>query len=211
MKFDLDIDKIKYLKILYADTNGSPVTIKAGLKKITEHEITACIKFEDYFNIKTPQDITLSVVGTNGLYRTKTVLKSYSSDPPYIFLYLEKPENMDFMQNREYFRVPVSYKCKYMVNNNGIPALFDAEISDISASGVSIILPVHVFSEKDSKIEIITDKRIIIAGIKYIRSERINDGYKLSFAFTKISEKDRDCISQICILKQIETKRNNIV
>ena len=61
------------------------------------------------------------------------------------------------------------------------------------------------------EIPMITDKRIIIAGIKYIRSERINDSYKLSFAFTKISEKDRDCISQICILKQIETKRNNIV
>lgn len=211
MKFDFNIDDVKYLKILYSNSDGNPVTIKAGLKNITEREIIACIKFEDYFYIDTPQEVSLSIIRNEGLYKTKTKLKSYSSDPPYIFLYLEKPEDLDFKQNREYFRMPISFSCKYRVNNNGTPALFDAEISDISASGVSIILPVHIFSEEDAEIEINTDKRVIKAEIKYIRSEKINDNYKLSFAFTKISEKDQDYISQICILKQLETKRNSKV
>ncbi len=123
-------------------------------------------------------------------------------------MYLETPESLEYQQNREYFRIPVSYNCVYYVQNNNQPAAFQAQTTDISANGVSIILPVHVFSEDDADIEIMVEERLISAKIRYIRSEKIGDGYKLSFKFTDISGRDRDYISQICIQKQLEDKRN---
>ena len=211
MKFNLNIDDVKYLKILYAGIDGNPVSAKAGLKKISEREITACLKFDDYFHINTPQEITLSFICPDGLYRTKTKLKSYFAEAPYIFLYMEKPENLEYRQSREYFRVPVSYNCQYIVNNNGQPAIFDAKVADISANGISIIMPVHIFSEEDAEIKIMTEAKTLSAKIRYVRSERFDEGYKLSFTYTKITDKDRDCIAQLCIQKQLESKRNNII
>lgn len=208
MKFNLSIDNINYVKILYANKEGNPVSVKAAIKKIGEREIIVCLKHEDDLNIKTPQPITLSIVCSEGLYRTRSILKSYSCEAPYIFLYIETPESLEYQQNREYFRIPVSYNCAYYVKNNGQPATFTTVTADISANGVSIILPVHVFSEEDAEIEMMVEERLIPAKIQYIRSEKIADGYKLSFKYTDISDKDKDYISQVCIKKQLEDKRN---
>lgn len=208
MKFNLELENILYVKILYANSEGRPSTIKTAIKRIDKREIIACVKYEDMFRIDCPQQITLSIVCAEGLYRTKTLLKSYSAEAPYIFIYLETPNSLEYEQNREYFRVPVSYKCAYLVNNNGQLATFDTQIMDISASGVSIFLPVHVFSEDDAEISMMLEEKLVSAKVKYVRSERIDDGYKLSFMYTQISDKDRDYISQICIKKQLEAKRN---
>lgn len=208
MKFNLSIDNINYVKILYANKEGNPVSVKAAIKKIGEREIIVCLKYEDDLNIKTPQPITLSIVCSEGLYRTRSILKSYSCKAPYVFLYIETPESLEYQQNREYFRIPVSYNCAYYVKNNGQPATFTTVTADISANGVSIILPVHVFSEEDAEIEMMVEERLIPAKIQYIRSEKIADGYKLSFKYTDISDKDKDYISQVCIKKQLENKRN---
>lgn len=208
MKFNLSIDNIKYVKILYANLVGNPVSIKAAIKRIDEKEIVICIKYEDEFSIKCPQQVTLSIICSEGLYRTQTQLKSYSEGDSYIFMFLETPGSLEYQQNREYFRIPVTYKCVYYVDNNGQPAEFDTQTADISANGVSIILPVHVFSEKDAEIEMMVEERLISAKIRYVRSEKIANGYKLSFKYTEISNRDKDYISQVCIKKQLEEKRN---
>ena len=49
MKFNLSIENIKYVKILYANATGNPVSVKAAIKKIDEREITTCLKFEEDF------------------------------------------------------------------------------------------------------------------------------------------------------------------
>ena len=211
MKFNLNIENIKYVKVLYAGSEGNPVSVKAAIKKIDDKEIVACIRFEDKFCIKAPQQVTLSIVCSEGLYRTKTKLRSYTCEPPYTFLYIEAPGSLEYQQNREYFRIPAVHKCVYYVNNNGQPAVFSAQTTDISANGVSIILPVHVFSEEDAEIEMMLDEKMVSAKVRYVRSEKVKDGYKLSFTYTKISNKDRDLISQMCIKKQLEEKRNKPV
>ncbi len=208
MKFNLSIDKIKYVKILLANLEGNPLSVKAAIKRMDEREIVVCLKFEKDFDINVPQQITLSMVCEDGLYRTQTKLKSYSCEAPYIFLVLETPSGIEYQQNREYFRIPALYNCVYYVNNNGQPATFNAMTSDISANGVSIILPVHVFSEEDAEIEMMVKEKLVSAKIRYIRSEKLEDGYKLSFVYSEISDRDRDYISQICIQKQLEDKRN---
>ena len=208
MRFNLNVEEIKYIKILYANKDGNPVSTKAALKKIDDREIVACLKFEDNFVVEVPQQITLSIVCSEGLYRTKTMLLSYSCEAPYIFMVLETPGSIEYQQNREYFRVNASYNCVYYVQNNGQAAMFNAVTADISANGVSIIMPVHIFSEEDAEIEMMVEERLIRTKIRYIRSEKLDSGYKLSFKYSDLPLRDRDYISQICIKRQLEDKRN---
>jgi len=79
---------------------------------------------------------------------------------------------------------------------------------DISANGVSIIIPELAFSETGSDIEIMLNERIIQAKVQYVRSEKLDEGYKVSFTYSNISDADRDFISKVCIKKQLEQKRS---
>ena len=105
MKFNLDLDNINYLKIIYKNADDTTVCTKAAIKRIGEREIFACAKFEDDLKINTPQDVSLSFVCVNGLYRTNTTLKFIENDPPYIYFTLRTPEGLEYQQNREYFRI----------------------------------------------------------------------------------------------------------
>lgn len=209
MKFNLNLDDIKYIKILYKDIEGSPCTHKAAIKSVNEREILACAKFEDGLRIETPQEVTLSIVCSDGLYRTKTRLKSIDNEEPYTFFALETPQGLEYQQNREYFRVPAQYDCVYTIEDEAGNREYQTQICDISANGVSIFLPVHDISDEAS-IEISFNEIKIAARIRYVRSERLEEGYKLSFTYAAISNLDRDFISQICIKKQLEQKRNSL-
>ena len=94
MKFKLD--NIKYVKILYKDGNDKPCIKKAAIKKTSEKEILACAKADGDLNIALPQDITLSIVCDDGLYRTKTILEAVDKDDPYIFFVIKiSPINLN--------------------------------------------------------------------------------------------------------------------
>lgn len=208
MKFNLNLEDIKYIKILYKDLAGNPCTARAAMKSVNEREIIACAKFEDGLRIETPQEVTLSIVCNDGLYRTKTKLKSIDNAEPYIFFALETPQGLEYQQNREYFRVPAKYSCIYTITTEDKIKEFTTHTLDISANGVSIFMPVHEISNEEAEIEIAFGDIKISARIKYIRSEKFEEGYKLSFTYSAISNLDRDFISQICIKKQLEQRRN---
>lgn len=209
MKFNLNLEDIKYIKILLKNNDGTPRNIKAAMKSINEREIIACSKFEEILNIETPQEVTLSIVCNDGLYRTKTKLKSVDNEEPFVFFALESPQGLEHQQNREYFRVPVKYDCVYsIVTETGVKE-FNTYTFDLSANGISIYLPTHDISDK-ANIEILLDDIKIAAQIKYIRSEKVENGYKLSFMYSAISNLDRDFISQVCIKKQLEQKRKSL-
>ena len=209
MKFNFKLEEIKYAKILYKDNNETPCITKVAVKSIKEREILTCARFENGLNIELPQVVTISIVCNDGLYRTKTKLKSIDSERPYIFFILETPQGIEYEQNREYFRVPVDYKCIYKLRINNDIKEIEAQAIDISANGMSIFLSNNVISEI-SDITIFINNRPIQAQIRYVRSEKIDNGYKISFAYTKITETDRDYISQVCLQKQLEQRRNSI-
>lgn len=210
MKFNLNLEDIKYIKILYKNYNENPCTVKAAMKSVNEREIIACAKFDDGLKVETPQEVTLSVVCNDGLYRTKTKLKSVDNEDPYIFFALETPQGLEYQQNREYFRVPAQYSCVYTISTEDKIKEFKTHTLDISANGISIFMPVHEISNEESAIEIAFNDITIASRIKYVRSEKVEGGYKLSFTYTAISNLDRDFISQVCIKKQLEQKRNSI-
>ena len=210
MNVTFKLEDIKYLKVLYHNKENSACVIKGAVKRINEREIVSCMKYEEGFEIDTPQNITLSVVCNDGLYRTETRLKSVDMEDPYMFFILETPEGVEYQQNREYFRLPAESNCAYYVNTGEESVCLTGKTYDISANGVSILVPLHTISDEDAELEIMINEKIIRANVKYIRSEKTEDGYKLSFAYTKISDADRDYISQVCIKKQLEQKRNTL-
>ena len=207
MKFNLNLENIKYVKILYQDSAGKPCSVKAAIKTFTATEILCCSKFEDGLYIKTPQEITLSIVCPDGLYRTKTNLKYVSNDEPYTFFSVVPPQNLEYQQNREFFRVEIALDCIYSYETNGEFINLNTQTSDISANGVSIIVPSLEVYSGDAYLNITIPEKKIKTKVKFIRSEKIDEGYKISFTFIDIPNHDRDLISQICIKKQLEEKR----
>lgn len=210
MKFSFKLEEIKYVKLGYRDSEGYIENTKAAIKEINEKQILVCAKFEDGLEIETPQEIDFSVICNDGIYKTKTVLKSVEGDEPYVFFILETPIGIEYQQNREYFRVPASYDCVYRVNDGENISEYKAKTADISANGVSIIIPNHIISEELSELVLNINEIQILTKVRYIRSEKVDEGYRLSFSYVVISELDRDFISQVCIKKQLEQRRNSI-
>ena len=61
-----------------------------------------------------------------------------------------------------------------------------------------------------AKLYITINNRDIEANLKFVRSEKVEKGYKFSFMFSKISTADQDFIAQTCIQKQLEQRRRSI-
>ena len=110
MKFNLNLDNINYIKIVYKDKSDTVCCTKAAIKNMNERDIYACAKFENNLFLNTPQEVALSFVCENGLYRTSTTLKSIENDAPYIFFVMKTPVGIEYQQNREYFRVKMNEK-----------------------------------------------------------------------------------------------------
>ena len=72
MNFSLNLDDIKYVKIIYKDKDNSAHCVKAAIRTINERQIYVCAKQENPISIGISQEITLSFICENGLYRTKT-------------------------------------------------------------------------------------------------------------------------------------------
>ena len=210
MKFSFKLEEIKYVKLGYKDSEGYIENSKAAIKEINEKQILACARFNDGIELDLPQEIDFSVICNDGIYKTKTILKSVEKDEPYVFFILETPVGIEYQQNREYFRVPVKYDCIYKIREDGSIKEFSAQTADISANGVSIILPTHTISEEISELVININDIKIVTKVHYVRSEKVDNGHRLSFSFASISELDRDFISQVCIKKQLEQRRNSI-
>lgn len=207
MMFNFNLEEIKYIKITYKNNESTFCTTKAGVKKLDKKEILACGKFENGLDILTPQEVTLSIICNDGLYKTNAQLKSVENDEPYVFFTLETPNGAEYEQNREYFRVNANFECIYKFYDNGNLKEYKAITADISANGVSIILINPITTGINPELSININNRYVQTPVRYIRSEKFDKGYKLSFAFTNLSEADRDYISQACIQKQIEQRR----
>lgn len=210
MKYYFRLEDIKYAKIEYTDIYGKVSNIKVAVKRFDENEILAYAKFKNNLEIKTPQEVTFSIVCSDGLYKAQARINKIDNDEPYTFFYLSEIQNLQHEQKREYFRVDMDCDCVYTIHNNDISKEFHTKTANISANGVNLILPENIISETPSDLEITVDGKRIHTKLKYIRSEKINNGYEISFKYINLSESDRDYISRVCLKKQLEERRNNL-
>lgn len=207
MKFNLNLDSINYIKIVYKDYNGNVHCTKAAIKRMGEREIFACAKFEELPAIKTPQDVALSIVCDSGLYRTSTTLKYIENDEPYMFFGLRTPDGLEYQQNREYFRVKIKEDAILSYYENGQKHILSCKTHDISANGVRLELNVKIAPTEPVIIDILFSPKNIKAKAEYVRTDTEDGIQKVAFRFINMPESDVDVISQICIKKQLEYKR----
>lgn len=206
MKFNLDLDNINYLKIIYKNADDTTACTKAAIKRIGEREIFACAKFEDDLEINTPQDVSLSFVCVNGLYRTNTTLKFIENDLPYVFFTLKTPEGLEYQQNREYFRIKMEENAILSYENTVV----SCKTYDISASGVRLSIPEPLGKIDEVIIDLLFEPKNVRAKAKFIREENEDGILKAAFKFIDLPESSIDIISQKCIQKQLEYKRHNV-
>lgn len=205
MKFNLNLDNINYIKIVYKDKSDTVSCTKAAIKNMSEREIFACAKFDDNLFINTPQEVSLSFVCENGLYRTSTTLKYIENDAPYTFFVLKTPMGIEYQQNREYFRVKMDEDAIISFDNEAIPC----KIHDISANGVRLVLLRKFDIPDEVNLDLLFSPKGIKTKAKFIRFDTEDNIPKASFEFLGIADTDRDLISQKCIQKQLEYKRKN--
>lgn len=207
MKFNLDLDNITYIKIVYKDIDEKTRCAKGVIKHLGEHEIFACTKIdEDIVLPHNPQDVITSFVCENGLYRTSTQLKHTEKREEYTFFILQTPEGIEYQQNREFFRVKKDNKVILRYDNK----VLTCEMHDISANGIRLVLPEHIGEPENVIIDMMFDTRDIKTHAQFVRTDDEDGILKFSFRFVDMPESDQDFISQICIQTQLEQKRNSV-
>ena len=206
MQFNLSLENIKYTKIVYKDREENTRFIKAAIRSMNENELFACAKFEDGLDIQTPQEVSVSFICENGLYRTNTILKSFQNEEPYVFLFLQVPQGIEYQQNREYFRVKMNENVIVKFNNS----VKTCKLYDISANGVRLVLDENTTFYENVELNILFDKNNVTAKARYVRTDNDDNILKASFYFTKISDNDVDFIAKKCIQIQLSNRRNSV-
>lgn len=210
MNFDLKPETINYIKILYKDGNDFMHCVKASIKTINEHIIYACLKKEEWEKIPAPQDVVLNFICDNGLYKSKSVLKYTKYEEPYLYVCVKTPDETEFQQNREYFRVRLDKDVVISFTAQEEVIRVASKIYDISANGLRVRLDSRTAFPEEVFIDIYFDNREIRTKAEFIRTDEEDDILKASFRFLNLAENDMDYISQVCIRKQIEDKRSSL-
>ena len=194
MQFNLSLENIKYTKIVYKDREENTRFIKAAIRSMNENELFACAKFEDGLDIQTPQEVSVSFI------------KSFQNEEPYVFLFLQVPQGIEYQQNREYFRVKMNENVIVKFNNS----VKTCKLYDISANGVRLVLDENITFSENVELNILFDKNNVTAKARYVRTDNDDNILKASFYFTKISDNDVDFIAKKCIQIQLSNRRNSV-
>ena len=211
MKFNIDTENITYVKMFYKDENANSNFLKVLIKKITKDEIHSLVKLKKDIIINTPQDVELGIATENGIYKAVTVLKQTEYEYPFLYLVLKTPENMQYYQNREYFRVKLKENATISFQTENDIKNVACETVDISANGVKCIIEKSIEFPEYVQMTLYFQNKNIKTNAKFIRIDEDGDFYEVSFSFIDLKETDLDFISQICIKKQIQEKRKMLL
>lgn len=202
MKLNFNLEDINYLKVSYKKDN-TVETVKMGLKEKTENKIIAIARNFDITGIYTPQSVSIGFVCNDGLYTTTTELSEIYHDKEFTYIEMLNPKTLDYQQNREYYRVLAEYDCIYTVCGDYENESYSAVTYDISAGGVSIILPENAISKEECSLVIMFPDGDLKSHLKFMRCEAMDDNYKLSFEFTDLSDRDLKRLQDLCVSKQV--------
>lgn len=208
MTFNIKQENINYIKIIYKDNNDFSHCVKASVKSISDKEIYACARYEEDFFVKTPQEIMLKIACDDGLYTSNTTLKYTEKDNSYVFFAIKAPQNINYKQDREYFRVKITEDATISFLQNEETVSIHTKTYDISANGVRLQLENQIKFPEDVQIILHFSGRDIHTLAKYIRNDDEDKVLKAAFCFADLSVPDMDYISQICIQKQLEQRKN---
>ncbi len=207
MKFNLNLENINYIKIVYNDSDGVGHYAKAVIKRLGEKEIFACMKYEKELRVPLPQEVSISFACDNALYSAKTTLKLVENEDPYVYFTLNTPQELEYQQNREYFRVKMEEDVLLSFAGTVMPC----KIYDISANGIRLKLDKDIKIPENVMIDILFSPKNVKTKARFIRTDKEDGIIKASFTFVNISESSRDIISQKCIQKQLNDRRRALM
>lgn len=211
MIFNVDADNINYVKITYKDKNDFAHCVKAAVKFMSDYELLACAKNEEDLRIAIPQEVDLGIACENGLYKAKTTLKNVTYDSSYVLFSMRKPEEAEYQQNREYFRVKLGEDSNIIYTENGQEKTVAAITYDLSANGVRIELDKEMTFPENVRLLLFLPQRNIDVKAQYIRNDNEDQIIKAAFQFVDMPQADLDYISQLCLQKQLEERRKNLM
>ena len=214
MNFNLKSDDIDYVKILYKDAHDFIHVAKTHIKNLTELEVYVFIKKEEFEKLPAPQEVSVGFATKNGLYKAETTLKYTRYEEPYLYIALKTPTEVEYQQNREYFRVNIEKDVIISYKKEEEFKTINCNTYDLSANGIRVKLDCEIDFPEEVYMDVKLDKKTIHAKAKYIRTDVIDGTVKASFVFSafnfvEIGEADMDYISQVCIQKQLEDKRKS--
>jgi len=211
MKFNQKTENINYIKISYKDNDGFTHYIKAAVRFMSEYELVASAKLEENdISIDAPKEIELGIACDNGLYKANTILKKIEKENPYILFSIRTPDDMEFQQKREFFRVKLTENANIVYQIGEDEHRLSAMTYDISGNGVRIQLEEPIEFPEDVRLFLSLPDRLIDTKAKYIRTDEEDKILKVSFNFVDLSPSDIDYISHICFQKQMEERRKNL-
>ena len=211
MKFDLNKEVINYVKINYVDNDLFPHYVKAAVRFIGELEFLVSVKSEENISIPIPQTVALGIACDNGLYKAQTQLRSIEFEDPYILFTMNKPEEMEFQQNREYFRVKIQENANISYEKDEQKHSLSVLTYDLSAKGVRIEIEQEIEFPEEVLLSLYFQNKTIEVTAKYIRTDIEDNIIKASFQFKDINQADLDYLSQVCFKKQLEERRKNLL
>lgn len=207
MQLNFNLEDINYLK-MELKIGDKEESLRLALKEKRENEFIAIATSVDSTNIRIPQKVTLGFVCNDGLYTTNADLKDVITEDDYTYFIIQNPATLDYQQNREYYRVLTEHDCIYTVHSEYDTESYSAVTYDLSAGGVSIVLPENVISKEECSILIMLPDGDLKSHVKFIRCSIYEDVYKLSFEFTDLSERDYDRLQNLCVSKQMSEIEN---
>lgn len=210
MKFNLKLENIKYIKINCEKDNGDLITIKTGIKSFTDSQIVLLSKYSNTYENIFPQEISANIFCDDGVYTLKAQIKKIENVMPYTIFTLDSLEEINYKQNREYFRIQYITECVCETNLKGEISFHNGKIINLSANGIKAVFPNCFITNGNCKLSFKIENTKLELLAHYIRSENYNDEYQVSFSFIKINETDREIISRFCIKKQLEQRRKNL-
>ena len=211
MKLDIDVEKVNYIKILYKDKDNFTHCIKAALKSLNEREIIASAKFEEGFLIDVPQDVAISIACDNGLFKATTQLKFVTKEEPYLIFNIVTPQEIDYQQKREFFRVKINENALIKYVSDGEIVNIACETFDLSGNGVRLVIDKNYSLPEKVQLVLYLPRKTIETDAKYIRTDEEDKILKASFSFENLKDVDLDCITQICFQKQLELRRKTLL
>ncbi len=207
MKFNLNINDINYIKIVYNDADNVGHCAKAAIRRVGDKEILACMKYEKDLKLLFPQEVSVGFACNDALYVCKTTLKMIEQSFSYIYFTLKTPDEVEYQQNRAYFRVKMDEDVLLNFNETSL----SCQIYDISANGIRLKLSENRQIPEDVVLDILFSPRNIKTRAKFVRWDDEDGILKAAFTYIDIPEASRDLISKKCIQKQLSDKRKSIM
>lgn len=188
---------IQHIEIQIGEENNKK-SYELILEQKTENNFLFSMPDNENLFVHTPYTTLVTFICSKCLCQTEATIDDFYKKNGRIYVSIKNPETLEASHNREYYRVLAEYDCIYTVETENGVLSFNAVTYDLSLGGISIITTENIIPARETCVIICLPGRDIKTNVRFCRCEALEDGYKLSFTFTDVLEKDLATLEEIC-------------